>query len=472
MNIKRENHLWNILLILGCLIGSIFVLNWLYEILSLEIQLFSARMVTVLIGNFVPLGVTCLLILYELNLLPFYKKQFLLIKEDNLICIPSFHTYISIFECTSFSNLYIDGLGLLNGLNRYSIEIFSDEQRLRIYLYSDSKIDMFRLVKDAQPLVETVFPNIYMLTSSDLKTEFQDYSLDRRGEYRFIQQGKYWIIPTIEQKSDIKSPKSYTDVYNFLSPKKPVKKNKLGNFTQLYSITKTHKMSFFDFFGFRCFSTSITHAYEDFKEDLLYRAIIRFYLVGCSSIFDKDGITNIQRILTSSSIESDIPDYSETSLSPQSDEIDYVSSDTDTEMNNKDINPICVELCNISRGKDEITVKAKKCSIRSAFSKKLLVKQNLSGFLNELVNGEDDQRRDDLLSDLFRHMSFHQIYCLIVHFLTTQRPHSYANQIIQLFHILIQKRLTNIQEEENVDPNTLSIVGFFQQRLNQGVNLI
>ncbi|MHA2093101.1 MAG: hypothetical protein ACW98F_00460, partial [Candidatus Hodarchaeales archaeon] len=411
MLLKTKTYLWGFSLFFGYLISNFLFLKMLNSLSSKVIQNSVTYDTTMIIGNIIPLIFTCLLIFYELNIFSFDNSSVLVVKPDNMIYIPRFETYVSIFECSSLSNIYTEGLSLLNGLNRYSIEILQDIQRLRVYFYSNSKTELFKNIEEAKPLLDTVFPNLRLLTTSSLKSDFLNYSLRKRGFYHHINQGTFLIIPKIEQNTNSQTPKKDTLILNFNSQLNSTGKSNVHDSTQCYSFTRFKENSFFEFFGEVIFTEENEFLDGEIDANLLCRAIIRYRLVGFHSFLDNDGLINIRKQLgkfkkVTNTLET--PDM----VIPPPPIIQSDSHHSKPLVTSHGYNQICKELCNISLSAEEDTIKTKKCKNRVSFCKKLLVNRNLTKFLGELIDGEDDKRKEVILSDLLRHVSFQQIYCL------------------------------------------------------------
>ena len=101
----------------------------------------------------------------------------------------------------------------------------------------------------------------------------------------------------------------------------------------------------------------------------------------------------------------------------------------------------------------------------------MLINQDLTSFLGELIDGNDYERKEAILSDLLRHVSFHQIHCLLVQFVVSYSSDSLNKQTMQLIHILIQKRFESNDTERNSERNHFSIVDLLHQKADQGTNI-
>ncbi|PWI49138.1 hypothetical protein CEE45_03080 [Candidatus Heimdallarchaeota archaeon B3_Heim] len=470
MILREKNQIWRVFLF-SFFIGCLFIISMFTFFFSEETQYSSNYMFTLIIGNIIPIAIACLLIFYELNIFSSKKKTLMTIKEGQVLFIPRFNLYLSIFECSSVSDVFVEGVDLLNGLNRYSIEIDGINNRLRLFFYSNSKIELSRYIEEAKPLLDTIFPNLLLLTASSLKEGFLNYSLKRMGDYRTIKQGRYLIIPEKEQNIPLKSPKNYTHVINYNSQASSEEKSNKFESIQLYSFIRFEEGSFFDFFGRMCFTDRNMFFTDIIEENLLLRAIIRYKLVGFNSISDNEGITNLQQKLNTINVGNNAVEYSDKFIPPLAALSEHNPDSPNFVSINQEFNQICRELCNISRSSVDEAIKTKNCVDRASFCKKLLVNQNFATFLSELVDGEDDQRKDTILSDLLRHLSFHQIHCLLAQFIASYNSDNLDKQIIKLLHVLIQKQLEINSFEGDSGRNHFSVVESLHQRLNHGTNI-
>ncbi len=468
---KKEKYRWEFLVLFSFFIALTLLVIMSNIANSQEIKNSSNLFTTLVIGNIIPLVITCLLIISELNLYSFRKKSLLTLKENQFIYISRFDIYMSVFECRSLSDIYVEGFNLLNELNRYSIEISKDIKRLRIFFYSSSKIELSKHIEKAKPLLDTIFPNLNVLTSSSLKTDFLDYSFWKFGKYTFIRQGRFLFIPEIESKNSSRVLKNHTHILNYVSQSTKKEKPNSTNSTQFYSFLKHEHTSFFELYGYKCYIRENRFVYDHIDENILLRAMIRYKLTGFNSTSDDDGYINLQRMLIPFNKEKSNFARPNTPIPPTTESNDNPSNVHISLQTSHGYNQICIELCNISQSSDEDAIKIKNCENRVSFCKKLLVNQHLTTLLGELVDGENDKRRDTILTDLLRHVSFHQINCLLAQFVVSSKLDIHDKQVIQLLHTLIQKRIENNSLERESGKNSFPVVNILHQRLEHKTNV-
>ncbi|MHA2290380.1 MAG: hypothetical protein ACXABG_16460 [Promethearchaeota archaeon] len=466
MILNKEKFRWEIILLFGFFIAQIILVIILESKYSQEIKNSSNLIPTLIIGNTIPLVITCLLIISELNPYSSNKKTLLKIKDNGFLYIPRFAIYISIFECNSLSDIYIEGFKLLNELSRYSIEINRDIKRLRLYFYAKSKIELSKNIEKAKPLLDTIFPNLYLLTSSSLRTDFLNYSLWKSGECKYVRQGRLLIIPEIERDSSSKIPQNNTHVLNYLSENKLGEKCNSNNSIQFYSFIKYEHSSLFELFGYRGYINENKFLIENIDENILLRAIIRYKLVGYQTLSDIEGYLNLQKKLTPFNEGKFNLEVRNTPILPLPKSDENTFNGNLSPLISHRYNQICKELCNIFQSSDKDEVKKKNCENRASFCKKLLMNENLTIFLDELVDGENGNRRDTILTDLLRHVSFHQIHCLITQYVVSCNSDIHDGQIIQFLHNLIKKRIDINSRERDSGKNSFSVVDSLHQRLN------
>ncbi|MHA2095320.1 MAG: hypothetical protein ACW98F_11890, partial [Candidatus Hodarchaeales archaeon] len=71
-----------------------------------------------------------------------------------------------------------------------------------------------------------------------------------------------------------------------------------------------------------------------------------------------------------------------------------------------------------------------------------------------------------------RHVSFQQIYCLLVHFVISYNLNNLDKQIMTLLLLLIHKRIESFNLEGHSERNHFSVVNFVQRRLNHSTNIV
>ncbi len=471
MILTNRNHLWGILSFLSYLLGLLILIIFLNIMDSKELQLSPDLNGLIILGNLIPLAITCLVIFTNLKLLPFKSQAIISIVGNEMIFIPHFNVYLCIFECSTLSDVHVDGFNLITNIHNISIELVKDEQRLRIFLYANSKINLYKQIEEVKPLLDNIFPNSSLLNRSKFRSEFSNYSIYRNGDYLLIKQGKYLFIPTINQNLTTKAFHESSTVFRFSIPRKTTISQGSLSSNQFYSLTKFRLGSFFDFFGEMISTHGKTYFEEKIKEDFLYRVIIRYDL-DRYALIDKEGSDlNLQHLLApyitkSTSFEEEKEDISPPKI-PNNIELDDVTISNTSYRYNQ----ICKEFCTIYKSSDELTLKLRNCSNRRDFCRKALNNQNLTTFLNELVKRESKQRRDVLLSDLLKHMSFQQLYCLIANYLQFNTKNYLDNQMIRLLIAMIQKQIEQRKDDNSAYPHH-SIMDFLQLTPNQETEMV
>jgi hypothetical protein len=420
----------------------------------------------IIAGNLIPLIIACLVIFNELKPFSLSSQATLAIVGNEMVYIPHFNIFFCIFECTSLSDVHVDSLNLLIGINNISIELIKDEQRLRIFIYSSSKTDLSNQIIEFKPLLDNIFPNSYLLDKSVFRSEFSNYSLSQNGEYFLIKRHKDILIPSIEYVLNANTLHENSRVFRFDYPGEKAIGHELSSLNQFYSLTKFKYGSFFNFFGSLNFTHGITNFDDRVKKEFLYRAIIRFDLNGYASINNKESNVNLKQFLATYFKKS-------TPVEAQNKDISLPTTQDDVNLGigpvsdiNQGHNQICKEFCLVYRSSDISTKKLKNCLNRISFCKKALNNPNLLAFLKKLVKGECEQRREVLLSDLLKHLSLQQLYCLLINYLHIYNLNHLDKRIINLLNIMIQKQLEDKKNDSSGDIHH-SVMDFLQLAPNQ-----
>ncbi len=423
-----------------------------------------------IISNAIPVLLLILFLSYKSGFIEKYKISYFEIFENGIITIPKYNIFLNIFESSSIHLINSKGLHQLIDLDPFSLEIDYESRRLRVYLFSKSKKRQLKRIKQSIPLLEAIFPDLLILTPPESKELLASYSIAEIAGFQLIQEKESFITPVLNPSFSNQFGDHNKLILAHNSSRKEPNFLKNDQTTQLYSLPRYNGLVDFNFIGDIILKKNENSNLEYRNKNTLLRAIIRFQLGNFNLISFPEGISYIQKIISAFKVASQSI-ASEIGSQEESIPID-IEIESDLPMIFKDkeeINPICLELCNIYNNfeineKDRLAL----CEKRIIFCRKLVSNNNFISLLLELAKKVDTNRKTHILNELLVHLSFHQLYCLIAQFIVIYEGKDLNVISIQLLHSLIHKKCESelhqsraeqeiqkpIQNEQTVDSET------------------
>jgi hypothetical protein len=396
----------------------------------------------VILGNFLPISILILFLFYESGIMINKKNSFFDFYENGIIHFPKFCVFLSIFESNSIQLVNSKSLNQLIDLDPFSLEVDNESKSLRIYLFSKSKRDQLNRIRQALPLLEAVFPGLSIMTLNNSKKLLLNYSIAEIAGFSLIRENEIYIMPVLDSSKSGQIHLKNKLVLTINSSRKVNTYLEDDHTTQIYTLQKYNRSADFNLIGNIILKNNRNSDSEFFDKNILLRAIIRFQLDNSKLISSQEGISCLQKIITSF----------QAAIQPK--EFDYIIEEEAFPIHEENepesrtiflqkekINPICLELCNIYKNYEiDESNRFKLCEKRIDFCTKLVSNKNFISLLMELAKNDDERRKSQLLNELLIHLSFHQLYCLISQFLSTYEQKDMNVISMQLLHSLINKQ--------------------------------
>ncbi len=120
------------------------------------------------------------------------------------------------------------------------------------------------------------------------------------------------------------------------------------------------------------------------------------------------------------------------------------------------MNQICSELCNIPKDDKLLQEeKEKKCHRRAGFCQKLLINDNFSSILENILNQRYETDRIHLITELKSHLSYQQLFCVLAQLTKSSQLEIPYDKIVNMICILLCLKY-KIQETPCVDTKNVS----------------
>ncbi|MCK4848446.1 MAG: hypothetical protein KAT16_05445 [Candidatus Heimdallarchaeota archaeon] len=399
-------------------------------------------MYLVISGNVFPILLVILFLSYESGFIGNCNKSYFMIYENGIIRIHKYSIFLSIFESNSIHLVNSKGLYQLIDLDPFSLEIDCKTKRLRVYIFSKSKKNQLNRIKQSVPLLEAIFPDLLLMNPHESKKLLESYSIAEIAGLSLIQEKEGFLMPVIDFSFSDQLGIHNKLVLAFNSSRKDPNLLKDSQTTQVYTLPRYNGSIDFNLIGNIILRNTENFDFENFDKNLLLRAIIRFQLNNTNLISFEEGVSYIQKAISTFRVGS----QSIVSEIKSNDDLIPINAEIEPEIpmifiNEEEINPICLELCNIYNNLEiDEKDRAILCEKRINFCGKLIRNNNFISLLIELTNKDDDKRKSQILSEILVHLSFHQLYCLIAQFIFTYKGKDFDVISIQLLHSLINKQ--------------------------------
>ncbi len=406
-----------------------------------KIEHFSDLNILILyLGNLIPFIITWVYLLKEINQIIQNKHNFIEKIGKEIIFIPRFNMFFCVFEYKSIEFFSYNGLYQLIDLKTFSLELDYENKKIRIFLFSKSQNDLLFQIQKVTPLLEALFPSIRLKSSSSLEKYFVEYSIKHFGDYTFLQKDFAFIQPQIIPQPFHESKRENIVIISCVMSDEDEENEFQSHTTQVYSISRSTGSSIFNFLG-RAISI-FQDTQSLIEENMLYRTIIRFQLNKSHLVSFKEGITYLQSNNTKINNKKEWGTIPEEQQQVSTSEVRKEHTTSVTYAINREINQICLELCNIYQNSNLIEgSKIKLCKKRTQFCQKLLTNPNFSKLLSELENENESKRKMTILTEVTRHLSYHQFYCLLAHFMKAYYVKKRDKEIVRLLHGLIAVKI-------------------------------
>jgi hypothetical protein len=289
-----------------------------------------------------------------------------------------------------------------------------EKGRLRIFVFGNRLENLVERVTELKPVVETILPGVNLLSSKTVKKILTSYSLVKIGNFHFIKYSNKYFFPITHSSKDKLLDNTNRIVFNN-SLIRNNKNHKYGS-TQIYYFKEVVISNFFRLFG-----SHIYHLEKDQESCLtnakcISQAMHRLRIETNQEFVCTDGINTLRKYISASIFAKSDKLGEERGLSTQNISEIVSRKKISKSSNNLQINQICWELCNILQNKESDSKKRMHyCQKRSELSKKLINNNNFTDLIAESTEISDYEYRKEFIKNLKTHLSFQQIYCMVVH---------------------------------------------------------
>lgn len=362
--------------------------------------------------------------------------------KKGMVFIQDYHIWLAIFETFSVKKIQTSELKQLKHLKTFSLELDRKKKCVRVVLYSKSYKELEKRLDTSKPILEAILPDIHIISNKDAtklysKTELlkigKEYILKDKSELNYPQ---FVVFP---KKSS--SPISRMILACNIPEKIDIKENaEFLNCVQMYFFHSYDQTSFFRYMNKRFFNSQRADHFQDIQE--LQRIRLRYQTDKRPFQTFQEGlgqfIRGLSLILLDSKfleIEQKQHDHPLISLPCENQPLNLL--DTEKTSSSFELNQICSELCNFPKeSKISPKEKEKRCKKRAGFCQKLLVNDNFSSILENLINQKNKPDQIHLITELRQHLSYQQLICCFSNLNQLRNPQIPYRKLMNLIHIL------------------------------------
>jgi hypothetical protein len=383
--------------------------------------------------------------------------------EKGIVFLQDYHLWLAIFVTSSVGKIQTSELKQLKHLKAFSLELDIKRTCVRVFFYSKSHKELEERIKNSIPILEVVLPDINKISKVEITKMLSEIRILKIGTKFILKKNSELIIPQFADSED-KFPPSFSKMIlacNFRKGLNNEEETKIEKNIQWYFFHNYNKASFF-----KCMIETLSNSQKITAESFwniqeLQRIRLR-YQIEKKPLFDfKEGLNHFKGrlfLLLSRSkpvrIEEQITDHSPIAL-PCETKLNPLSS-MEKPSSFSGMNQICSELCNIHRDDKLLQEeKEKKCLRRAGFCQKLLINDNFSSILENILKQRYETDRIHLITELKSHLSYQQLFCVLAHLTQSSQPEIPYRKIINMICILLCLNY-KIQKTPCVDTKTVS----------------
>ncbi|MFX1516038.1 MAG: hypothetical protein ACFFC6_07010 [Promethearchaeota archaeon] len=360
------------------------------------------------------------------------------VKKTGVVFFQDFNIWLAIFETFSVEKIETSELKQLKHLETFSLEIDRRKMGVRVILYSKSAKQLEKRIRTSKPILEVVLPDIKLISKEDIINLYSRIELLKIGKYHFFKERSELFYPqfSVFPKKISHSISRIILACNILDE---VSNDEFMNSTQLYFFHRFDQTSFFKYINQRFFKSPSETATHFQSNQELQRVRLSYQINKKPFLSFQEGLDQFIRFLSFTSFEPKITKTEERqSLSPFETNQQEVISATET-TSFVEMNQICSELCNLPKEKKHSNEeKVKRCKRRADFCLNLLENANFSSILDSLIRQENIIDQIHLISELRRHLTYHQIICCFSHLSKHNYPQIPHTKLVNLIHVLFR----------------------------------
>jgi len=371
------------------------------------------------------------------------------IKQSGLIFFKDFHIWLAIFETFSVEKVQTSELKQLKHLKTFSLEIDIEKMGIRVILYSKSVKELEKRIRTSKPILEVVLPDIKMASKDDITQQYSEMKLVKIGRDYIFKEKSELFYPQFGN-FPIKNSSSISRMVLACNITDEAKNDKFMNSTQIYFFHRFDQTSFFKYINKRFFKSPRETHFQDNQE---HQRIRLSYQTNKKPLISfQEGLDQYIRALSFISLGSGIIKTEKIHKNYPFIKNQQIILLNTEETSLAEMNQICSEFCDLSKENKHLNKdKVKRCKRRADFCLNLLENENFSSILESLIKQEDVIDQIHLISELRRHLTYHQIICCFSH-LSQQnyRKISYfklVNLIYVLFRSIDKAKVPNINKK-------------------------
>ena len=360
------------------------------------------------------------------------------INSSGIIFFQDFHIWLAIFETFSVEKIQMSELKQLKHLKTFSLEIDKQKMSVRVILYSKSIKELKKRIRKSKPILEVVLPNINLVPKDEIAQRYNEMKLLKIGRDYIFKEKSELIHP---QFGNFPKKNSHSISRLVLTCNIPDETRNDGfmNSTQMYFFHRFNQASFFRYINKRYFK-SPRETLTQFQDNQEHQRIRLSYQTDKKPLLSfQEGLDQYTRALSFISPGSGIVKTEERRNNyPLIKNQQKLLLDTE-KTSFLEMNQICYELCNLPKeNKYSNKEKVKRCKKRANFCLNLLESENFSLILESLIKQENIIDQIHLMSELRRHLTYHQILCCFSHLSQLNYPKISYLELINLIHILFR----------------------------------
>lgn len=419
------------------------------------------------IGRYFPIIILLYLFTKEI-ILSFNQNDPLLkfsVTEKGIVFLQDYHLWLAILETSSVGKIQTSELKQLKHLKTFSLELDIKRTCVRVFIYSKSHKELEERIKNSIPILEVVLPDINKISKVEITKMLSEIKLLKNEKKYMLKKNSELNLPQFADSAD-KFPPSFSKMIlacNFREGLDIEENTKMEKFVQWYFFHNYDKASFFKCMN-RTLSSSQKMTAESFWNIQELQRIRLRYQIEKKPLFDfQEGLNHFKGglfLLLSRSktvrIEGQITDHSLIALPCETKPSPLLSTEKASSFFR--MNQICSELCNIPEDDKLLQEeKEKKCHRRAGFCQKLLINDNFSSILENILSQRYETDRIHLITELKSHLSYQQLFCVLAHLTQSSQPEIPNHKIINMICILLCLKY-KIQENPCVDTKTVSSI--------------
>ncbi|MFX0122325.1 MAG: hypothetical protein ACFFAE_01720 [Candidatus Hodarchaeota archaeon] len=377
------------------------------------------------------------------------------IPKKGIVFIQDYNIWLALFETFSVGKIQTSELKQLRHLKTFSLELDRNIMCVRVILYSKSYKELEKRIKISKPILEVVLPDIEFVSKTDIAKLYNETELLKIGkEYILKEKSRlsYPLFAVFPEKSSLSVSRM---VLACNLPENIREEVELMNCVQFYFFHSYDQVSFFKYVNRRFFNAQKETINQFWKIQELQRIILRYQTDKRPFLTFQEGLCQFMRSLSLVLMDSKFVEFGEKQhdykLINQSYEKKSLNPlDTEKVSSSFEMNQVCSELCNIPKEKNlSHKEKEKRCIKRSIFCQKLLVNDNFSSILENLINQPNKTDQNLLITELRRHLTNKQLICCFSHLSQLNHPRIPYRKLVNLIHALLWSNYKGYKDSNN-----------------------